>query len=489
MSKQKPQLVTRRQSARLQQEEEYQRRILLALGGITALVVLILTIGTIYTYVIWPRQAIATVGEEEISRQDYQNRVLYERFLLNEQANFIQAQAAQMLENFQDNPELSQSLERQAREQLHQIQMQDISLDRGALDNLIEEAIVFQEAATRGIIVESTEVDAAYQAQAALRRGGYTEVSVQETVTAREDATATAELFTPTPTSTPFPTFTPTSIPVITNTQGLTTAFTTEDSISETSAEDVSGTLRTPNLPAHLTTGTLKLPAQVEEASSDVSEEAGTESASEAASNDTPTPAPTPTINTIAGPDLTTAVSEWESLMQENANLTPNDLRRMIERNLLKEKLIEAFTETVDKTALQVQARHILVTGETDEEGEEKAQAVIARLEAGEDFEDLARELSEDPGSSANGGDLGWFGKGRMVTSFEEVAFEIEPGTISDPIQTQFGWHIIEVLDRGDRELDEAALRQNGWQAYEDWLTEARVNVQDDWTAEDAPRR
>lgn len=489
MSKQKPQIVNRRQSARLQQEEEYQRRILLALGSVMALVVLVLAIGAIYTYVIWPRQTIATVGEEEISRQNYQNRVLYERFLLNEQANFIQAQAVQMLENFQDNPELRQSLERQAQEQLHQIEMQDISLDRGALDDLIEEAIVFQEAATRGIIVERTEVDEAYQAQAALWRGGYTEVSVQETVTAREDATATAELFTPTPTSTPFPTFTPTPISVITDTQGLTTTFTTEDSTSETSEEDVSGTLRTPDLPANITTGTLRLPDQVEEASSDVSEESGTERASEADPVDSPTPAPTPTINTIAGPDLTTAVSEWESLMQENANLTPNDLRKMIERNLLKEKLIEAFTETVDKTALQVQARHILVTGETDEEGEEKAQAVIARLEAGEDFEDLARELSEDPGSGLNGGDLGWFSKGRMVPPFEEVAFEIEPGIISDPVQTQFGWHIIEVLERENRELDEATLRQNGLQAYEDWLTEARINAQDYWTVEDAPRR
>jgi peptidyl-prolyl cis-trans isomerase D len=67
---------------------------------------------------------------------------------------------------------------------------------------------------------------------------------------------------------------------------------------------------------------------------------------------------------------------------------------------------------------------------------------------AGEDFGDMAKDYSEDKASAVNGGDLGWFKKGMMVPAFEEAAFSLKPGEISDPIQTQFGWHLIKVTDR-----------------------------------------
>jgi len=91
---------------------------------------------------------------------------------------------------------------------------------------------------------------------------------------------------------------------------------------------------------------------------------------------------------------------------------------------------------------LRVKARHILV------ETEEEAQAVRVRLSQGEAFAELAQELSLDPGSWGNGGDLGFFQAGMMVPEFEQAAFGLALEQVSAPVQTDFGYHIIEVTDR-----------------------------------------
>ncbi|WP_339691630.1 peptidylprolyl isomerase [Celeribacter baekdonensis] len=85
-------------------------------------------------------------------------------------------------------------------------------------------------------------------------------------------------------------------------------------------------------------------------------------------------------------------------------------------------------------------AAHILV------ETEDEAKALIADLDAGADFADLAREKSTGP-SGPNGGDLGWFGLGMMVPEFEQVVVGMEEGTVSAPVQTQFGWHVIKLME------------------------------------------
>lgn len=91
----------------------------------------------------------------------------------------------------------------------------------------------------------------------------------------------------------------------------------------------------------------------------------------------------------------------------------------------------------------EVKARHILV------KTKEEAEAIIKRLDAGESFEDIAKEVSTDPGSGTNGGDLGWFGPGQMVPEFEQAAFALEVGAYSkEPVQSQFGFHIIKVEDK-----------------------------------------
>jgi len=89
----------------------------------------------------------------------------------------------------------------------------------------------------------------------------------------------------------------------------------------------------------------------------------------------------------------------------------------------------------------EVHARHILVATE------DEAKAIAADLKKGADFAAVAKEKSKDPGA-ANGGDLGYFTKDQMVPEFAEVAFKLDRGQVSDPIHTQFGWHIIKVEDK-----------------------------------------
>jgi peptidyl-prolyl cis-trans isomerase C len=101
----------------------------------------------------------------------------------------------------------------------------------------------------------------------------------------------------------------------------------------------------------------------------------------------------------------------------------------------------------------EVHARHILFRAPTSDdkagkEAEDKVKAVIARLKKGEDFAKVAGEVTEDPSGKANGGDLGYFTKEQMVPEFSDAAFKLEAGQISEPVKTQFGWHVIKVEEK-----------------------------------------
>jgi peptidyl-prolyl cis-trans isomerase C len=95
----------------------------------------------------------------------------------------------------------------------------------------------------------------------------------------------------------------------------------------------------------------------------------------------------------------------------------------------------------------EVKASHILILA-TEKDGEQKAQAVLDELKAGKDFAEVAKAQSQDPGSAANGGDLGFFAKGRMAKPFEDAAFGMKVGELSGLVKSQFGIHIIKVTDR-----------------------------------------
>jgi peptidyl-prolyl cis-trans isomerase C len=125
-----------------------------------------------------------------------------------------------------------------------------------------------------------------------------------------------------------------------------------------------------------------------------------------------------------------------------------------------KEALTDAAMRKVYDDAIkqvppeeEVHARHILVRAAAGDEkagkaAEDKIKTVIDRLKKGEDFAKVATEVTEDPSGKANGGDLGFFTKEQMVPEFADVAFGLDKGKISEPVKTQFGWHVIKVEDK-----------------------------------------
>jgi len=131
----------------------------------------------------------------------------------------------------------------------------------------------------------------------------------------------------------------------------------------------------------------------------------------------------------------------------------------------------------------EVNASHILV------DGEEKAKEVLGKVEKGEDFSKLAEEYSSDPGSKANGGKLGYFGKGQMVKEFETAAFALKKGEVSKPVQSKFGWHIIKIEDRREKPLPtyeqvkdqilDSMVQQKGQQVAQELRGKAEIDYVD----------
>ncbi len=194
------------------------------------------------------------------------------------------------------------------------------------------------------------------------------------------------------------------------------------------------------------------------------------------------TPTPVPTVQRMTQQDFEKDYNEYVLTLHKEVGMSEQDFRHLFEMTLLRDKVGESFAQEVPTVDEQVHARHILV------ETKEEALNVLDRLAAGEDFAALADELSLD--TSAEGGDLGWFPRGVMVPEFEEVAFTLPVGEISDPVETSYGYHIIQVLDRElSRPLDEATLEQRKQAALTDWLAEARQadSVQRYWSSDKVP--
>jgi peptidyl-prolyl cis-trans isomerase C len=137
------------------------------------------------------------------------------------------------------------------------------------------------------------------------------------------------------------------------------------------------------------------------------------------------------------------------------------ELQQEAKTALTDEALKQTYDEAVKSMSGQeeVRARHILV------EGEDEAKAILEQLKGGADFAKLAKEKSKDPGA-AEGGDLGYFTKDQMVPEFADVAFKMYPGQLSNPVKTQFGWHVIKVEDKRIKQPPEFEKVKDQIEAY-----------------------
>jgi len=159
---------------------------------------------------------------------------------------------------------------------------------------------------------------------------------------------------------------------------------------------------------------------------------------------------------------------EWYRQQLNETGLSDSEYKESIATLLLATRLQEYLARRMPTVAEQVHLYAILV------ETYEDAEKIRARWEAGEDFADLAREVSLDRESKEKGGDLGWVPRGVMASGLDYVAFELNPGDVSQPLQTgEGGCYLLMVSEKADaRELDERSLQRLRDRALEDWLSE-----------------
>jgi len=421
--------------ARLQREQQQTRLILYTFFGILAVVVGLLIYGWLDIRYFQLNRPVAIVGDTEILLRDFEPRVRLQRQnLLNQ---YIQYQQYQQY--FGANVD----------SQLQQIQSSlndPVSIGQTVLDQMVNEELVRQESAKRGITISSSNLDTEIQAAFNYFPNG----SPTPTITPTDIVTATnpASAFlivsmTPSPTATPeLETATPTATEIVLPTVGT-------------------GTLQPTVAPSMTPTLTLTLTAS-------------------------PTSGPTATASATATPFTLDGFNQ--RLTEANDGLTKLGFnagiyKKLFEVQLLETKLKEQITADVKDVQTQVWARHILVADEAT------AQDIIKQLQAGADFATLAAKYSTDTSNAANGGDLGWFGPGAMVPEFETAAFVLQkPGDFTTtPVKSSFGYHVIQLIAKQDRPLTADELTTAKDMVYQDWITDAKkeykVQTFDIWQA------
>lgn len=178
-----------------------------------------------------------------------------------------------------------------------------------------------------------------------------------------------------------------------------------------------------------------------------------------------PTVPPAPTLTgTQQAEQFNANRDNFYELLRRDAGMSRDDVNAYFRQIALRNKVRDAVTADITKDGLFVNSRHILVATES------AAQDVLQALQAGESFAELARSVSTDTGSGASGGELGWSPLLDYVKPFADAVRDAEIGAFIGPVQTQFGYHIIQVRARETRELTDAQVENARSRAFEEWL-------------------
>ncbi len=409
--REKKPIVTQKHLARDEREALQKKYILITTGIIIAAVVFLIGFGLVYEGIVKPQRPVAQVNETEITTKEFQALVRFQRYnLVNQYANYYQ-----FIQQLGD-PNAFSYFESTLLQIENQLQPEFLGYQ--SIENLIENALIQQDAERLGIEVTREEV----------------EKEIAETVFQyyEGDPPPTAELAAAAPTSTLSPL------------QMTLVAPTAE--VPETAAETVENT------------------------------ETGETS---------PDPTPTAYTEKAFKDDYDIFVDNFRSF----AKISEKDIFRIFEMQLLRQKLLDVVVPEVDTEEEKIWAHHILFQDE--ENGESQAQAFYERIQNGEHFKTVAEELSAitDPENppAVRFENLGWFGTGMMVPEFETAAYQLEIGEVSEPVQTSFGWHVIQVIGREVQPIDEATQEQMKLNIFSEYLAglraEAQIDIKPDWTS------
>jgi len=430
---------------------ERNKQILMYVVPAVALALLLIIGGAVNELLIKPGSVLAKVEDKTIVTRDFWKRARLQQVNLQEQLFQYQMFSQQFGGQDFFASQISQ---------LQATLASPISLGTQVINGMIDEDVIALRAAEMGVSVSDEEVDTALWEEIAAREGALTVPQATSTAEAGVEATATAASFTPTPTATAEPT------------------VAASEGVTETAAAEV------PTVEA-------------------------------------PTPEPPKILDDALYQEGLTTRSD----QLKGAGMSVAEYREVVRAQLLRDKMQDVIgDEQVSATEEQVHARHILIridppvvdetssisgTGTlsetivnvapdvaasaaltdtgvlsdtavladdgimTEVEALALATQIRQRILDGEDFAALAAEYSDDTGSGANGGDLGWAKRGAYVPEFDETVFTLPIGETSELVKTQFGYHIIQVIERDEnRPKDENTIAQEKSQAFQTWLQE-----------------
>lgn len=405
--------VTRKHLARAEREALLQRWVIGATIGVVVLIVGLLAWAWVDQTILEPRKPVASVGGVQITVEQFQKAVKYRRVQMVNQLMQLN-QYVQLAQSFGADANTIQYYQQQAQTIDSQLSQPDV-IGRQALDGLIDEQIVRQEAARRNITVSAAEIDTELQKSLNYYPNGTPTPGPTSTL---------APTDTPAPTETPDPKLTPT-----------VTATATE-------------------VPSATPTAT---------------------------AGPSPTPFPSATPYTLEG--FNTRRADLIANLTKLTGMSEADYRDLIEFDLLVKKLQATYTD-VPKTIKTVHARHILIKIDDQKDpakvaaAEAIAKDIISQLQKGANFADLAKKYSIDTSNKDKGGDLGTQDDGTYVAEFNKVVFdEANKGLYPTPVQSQFGFHIIDILEHGTRTLTDTEYSQKQQTAYNAWLSQQKADT------------
>ena len=406
--------------------ERRERNIVYFVSAVVVIAVLGLVLyGIVDQNFLKARRPVAIVNDEKITVSEYQGQTRLARY------NLIQtAQRLYQLSQIMGNDPSSQA---SVANQLQSIdgQLFPLAIGRQIIDQLVDGLLIQQEASRLGITVSEDEINKEL-----------------------EEVFGYYRLGTPTPTATHVLPQTSTLSPL----QESLIPSTPTSSASLISTSEITTT------------------AIVEDDTQSLE------------SSPTPTSELTPTLTATTGPTATPFTQQaFEEIYQdaitnlsEEYSISESDLKSGFEDHLYSVKVLDAITKDIECAQEQVWALHILIDEEV------LAKNIKTRLDEGEDWSLMATTYSTDTSNKDKGGDLGWFGQGVMVPEFEQAAFKLEVGETSEPIETDFGFHVIRILGHEERPLAEDACQSMRSDNFQEWLAELRENsnviINDFWT-------
>ena len=397
-------IATKKHLARLERERRQTRFLLIGVVVITVLVLGVVIYGILDQSVLRSYRTVAQVGNQKITLGEFEKSVKFSRSLYN-----------RTLSMYASNTFMLQFYGSTVQQLVTKLQSTD-QIGQESIDNLINDAIIAQEAKARGITVSDTEVDEELQQAFGYFANGTPTTAPTDVPYVTATLNATQQTWVP-PTSTPLPSATPDPLtPTVTVTPTATVGPSETPTLTPTSGP-----------------------------------------------TDTPQPSATPMTMDGYKSLLATLVGEIKPV-----DLDQNVVRDFLRRQALKRKLSDEITKDEPKSQEQIWARHILL------KTEEEAKAVLDRLNKGEDWSKVAAEVSQDASNKDKGGDLGWFGKGQMDAEFEKASYALTIGEISQPVKSSFGFHIIQLLGRETRPLTSSEYDQAKAKTFDAWLAKIK---------------